>query len=671
MILSTLERRWSLENPNVPIAEGYTMFELFGGQRTYTDRVITAEAALSFSAVWAAVNRIAGTAGSLPVKLYRRNDGGGKEEERGHWAWEFVTQGPSPYLKASGFKEAAQGHLLLRGNAYCELMRERSRSEPPVGKLHHPDKAEVKLTKSGEPFFVFYEEENGKPRPVPFDEVLHIAGPGGNGITGWSVLKNARESIALGLGAEEYAARYYANNARPSGILSAPEVLKPETRENIRKSWTATQGGLDNAHKVAVLEGGVTWQQMSLSAEDSQFLESRQHQVRDVARWFLIPPHMIGDLDDATFSNIAEQQIQYMTDTMEPWLIRWEAGLNARLLTSDERRAGLFFEFVRDARLSGDPEKRGNFYTAQANVGAITPNEIRAKENRNPVPGGDRAFVRLDMIPLEDAGQMQPAERARLLLASQGVVTPEPETRATEKKEIHSYQARYRLRASSLASFLDAADRLVRGEIRDVKRNLAKVGTPSFLEWLNDYYFNDYPDFAARTMGPVMDSYGQEVAIRAAEEIGLEAPTNDVGQFVALYTETFAARQASQSRRALTDLDERGQIEARLAEWNEGGAESAPMHERIAKREVVGLGEAISKAVWVAGGILVLRWIAVGDTCPYCRRMDGRTVGVSEFFVKGGESFAGEGTDVPLSPASNVGHPPLHRGCDCVVVPAL
>jgi len=665
MILSTLERRYSLENPNVPIAEGFTLLNLFGGQNTVTGKVVTADVALNASAVWSAVNVIAGTVGSLPIKLYRRRDDGGKEEERGHWVAGFCRDGPNEYMVAGSYREAAQGHLLLRGNTFTELIREGSRV---VGaRLLHPDMVKLRNTRGG---YIWTHEEQGVPRPILWEDMLHIAGLGGDGILGWSVLKAARESIALGLAAEEYSARFYSNNARPSGFLSVPEVLKAESKENLVKSWNAAQGGLTNAHKVAVLEGGITWQQMSLSAEDSQMLQSRQFQLREIARWFNIPPHKIGDLDDATFSNISEQQIQFMQDTMEPWLVRWEQAVNSRLLTEEERNAGLFVEYLRDARMVGDPEKRGNFYTAQVNVGAMTPNEIRAKENRNPVPGGDKAFIRMDMIPLDQLDAMTVDERQTLLLASHGIhVEPKRETRAVERR---GYQKRYQLRTRFRSNFLEASERLVRGEIRDLSRKLGLLDEPvRFADWLEDYYFNAFPEFATRTMGPVFDLYGQTVADAAAQEIGLDEPTDDIGRHLSLFTEGFIKRHARSSRKQLISLSKepepRQAVEERITAWDEG-AQGESRASQVADNETVLEGESVARAVWLAGGILTLRWLAISDSCPYCRRMNGSVAGILSNFVDRGQAVTSDQGE--LVPSVNIPHPPLHRGCDCLIVPS-
>lgn len=665
MILSTLETRYSLENPNVPIAEGFTLLNLFGGKNSITGKTIGTEDALSYSPVWAAISIIAGHVGAMPLKLYKRRTDGGKDEERSHWVWNFCRVGPNRYMAAGDYQEHAQGHVLLKGNAYTELQRDGS-GQVVAAKLLHPER--VELRQRGSEYF-WSVEEDGRKRPVLWDDMLHVAGLGGNGITGWSVIRYAMESIAQGLSAEEYGGRYYANSARPSGFLSVPEIMKKEAQERLKESWHRAQGGLENAHKVAVLEGGITWQQMGLTAEESQFLETREHLVRDVARWFNLPIHLLGDRSTSGYNSLTEENMRFLSGTLQRWLVKWESAIAARLLTDREREAGLFVEFVREGLLQLDPGARGEFYAKQFQVGAITPNEIRLRENRNPIEGGDKAYIQVNMIPLDQFNALDTDDQLRLIRAAHGHAEPaKDETRAVERRNYHD---RYVLRERFRPAFREAADRLVRGEIRDITRKLSLLDEPvRWIDFLEDYYFNAFPEFAWRTMGAIMDAYGQVVAGAAAREIGLPEPLNDVGKGLSMYTEGFVRRYAGSSRRQLTNLakqdEPRVAVEERLHQWDDD-KDSAPRSEKVANNEIVQESESISKAVWVAGGILTLRWLAVGDSCPYCEAMNGRVVGVQQDFVSAKDAVVA--ADGNLVPSVSIPHPPLHRGCDCVIVP--
>ncbi len=667
-LLDKLERRDDLENPSVSLVDALTGSGLFKSVSGPTVNEITA---LKYGVVWAAINAIAGDIGAMPFKLYQRQDDGGRGEVREHPLWDVLqVQANDEQVTAGSFREAQQGHLLLRGNSYSEIEfdgRGRTVGLWPIS----PDRVTVKR---GAPGIVYIVKLDSGQVAVPAANMLHVGGVGGDGVTGWSVIKFAREAIGLGMAMEEYSARFIANNSQPGGILSMENTLSTEAAKRLKVSWESAQGGLSNAHRVAVLEEGLKWQQMGLSAEDAQLIESREFQVRDVVRYFRIPPHKVGDLSDATFGNISEQSLEYVGDTLQPWADRWERNANVKLLTKRERAKGLFVKFNFKSLLRADPEKEAAEHTARFNTGSRTPNEIRALNEENPIEGGDRAYIQLNMIPLDAVGSMSVAERTQLLLAEQGVESkPEIEQRSVEKRAHGSPANRLRLRSLFKPLLTDAAERMVGGDLRNLRRQskLLADDPAGFASWLDDYYRNAQPEFGLRVMGPVFTAYAEAVGDAAAQEIELDAPPTDVRAFADQYTETFADRYAVSSRAQLQGLvEESGElapeaVETRLSAWEVGAGDTSPRHERVGLREVVQLNEAVAKAVFVAGGFLTIRWHLNGDSCPYCRRLDGKVVGVSENFIGAGESFAGVDTDVPLIPRRSVGHAPAHRGCDC------
>lgn len=681
-ILDRVEQRSgvSLEDPNVSLG-GTTLIELLGGGRkAATGRRVNEDKALTFSAVWAAVAMISGHVGTLPLKLYRRLDNGGKTEERGHPTWGILHDRPNREMVSTTFREALQGHLLLRGNAYAEIETNGAGEVAGVWPLH-PDRTHLKRTSSGQPFYEV--ETSGAPRRIHFENVWHIPGLGFDGRRGYSVIRMARESIALGLAPEEYAARFYGNNSRPAGILTSERGLSDTAMRRLKKSWEKVQGGLDNAHRVAVLEDGIQWQQIGMTAEDAEFMDTRKFQVREIARWFNIPPHKIRDLDNATFTNIEAQNIEFVVDTLTTWLVRWEQTANWKLLTPREREAGLFVEFSVDGLLRGDTEKRGQWYRERFNTGSITPNEIRGLENQNPIPGGDRAFVQVNMIPLDQAMSLSTQDRVDLLLAEQGVAPSRPQESAPEARarprEARSPAERVNLRQRFLPALTDAAFRVVSREIADVRTHadrLASGGDPSaFMSWLQEYYFGDQPEFFRTVMGPQFQTYAGVVAPVAAGEIDADEP-EDLRAFVDEYLTRAANGYARSGRaqleaiiRAIMDGESDAEpveaVEQRLEEWDEGAGESAPRHERVARRHVVELNEAVAREAWVAAGVTAIVSVALGDSCPYCRGLDGTRIGTQEAFIAKGEEYEPDGADGPLTTEVDLRHPPYHRGCDC------
>jgi hypothetical protein len=357
-------------------------------------------------------------------------------------------------------------------------------------------------------------------------------------------------------------------------------------------------GGIDRAQRVGVFGEGISWQQVGLSSEDSQFLESRQFQVREIARWFNCPPHKLRDLADATFSNIEEENIEYVQDTLQPWVERFEQSMNKKLLSAEERAQGLFIELVLDNRLRGDTEKRGGFYASQFNIGAMTPNEARKRENMDPVDGGDQAFVQLNMVPLSQAGSMSVDDRVRLLQAANG----ESEQRVRPPAE-RSIIGRKKLINTFRDPIQDAFVRMVWNEIRNLRRGFKRAGgnMQDFLRFLDHYYFEEHPSFVRRTMDPVLGPFGRAVADEAggravADEAGNEVDTDaappDPAPLVDVYLDNMSNRVSARSRFELADLaqtasDLEADLDGRYQEWIEGTATGRPRAERLADQETV------------------------------------------------------------------------------------
>lgn len=647
--LKSSEERSSsvLQNPERARAVGL----MLGGERAITGRLVNEGSALSIAAVYNAVTVIAGDLGTIPLKVYRKEKGKSRAEAVDHPLYDLLVLEPTPMVSSAAWREASQGHLLLRGNAYTEIIRNR-RGQVTELVPHNP----TDIERTGEVYKV-----RSHKKMLHASEMLHIPGPGGNGVDGWSVIKLARENWALAAALEESNARFIANASRPSGFLTTNAALKPETLAKLKDLWGRRNAGLDNVGGTPVLDGGFTWQQVALSAEDTQYIQSRQFSVTDIARWFNVPPHKIKDLDRATFSNVEQQAIDYVVNTLRPWVVRWEQAMNVKLLTAAERRAGYYVNFNLDGLLRGDIQTRSAAYRTQFEIGALTPNEVRALEERPPVENGDDAYVRLDMAPLARLDEIQsPA-------ASSNDDGQRAETRS---REYRSPDSRLRLRSSYEPIVMGAAKRMVFGEVRDIRRLVEKHRDMGDLrEKIEAYYFDDLPNFASKVMGEIFIAYAEAMAAVAAAEIDSDVRI-DAGAFADAYTDKFVNRYAARSRRDLVDR-EPDEIEQRLQVWTEGGTTEEARHVQVTGREIVKLGDAVARSVFVAGGVLSLVWRSIGDSCPYCKRLDGKRVDSRSSFIEVGEAFTGEGTDVPLVPKSTVRHAPAHRGCNCTILPGI
>lgn len=305
-------------------------------------------------------------------------------------------------------RETLLAHLLLYGNAYCQIIRTGRDKIDSIYPLL-PDKMEVDRDAGGLLTYT-YTTSDGKRWRLDSRDVLHIPGLGFDGVMGYSPIALEKSAIGLGIAAEEYGSKFFSNGARPSGILTHPNTVKDPAA--LRASWNAAYGSSSNASRVAVLEEGMTFVPLSLPNNEAQFLETRKFQVSEICRIFRVPPHMIGDLDRATFSNIEHQSIDFAVHTIRPWLVRIEQAIN-RALFSDKEKAGspggrrFYVQFNLDGLMRGDYKSRMEGYAIARQNGWMSANDIRELENINPMSdeeGGNAYLVNGNMIPVNLAG---------------------------------------------------------------------------------------------------------------------------------------------------------------------------------------------------------------------------------------------------------------------------
>lgn len=650
------------------------VLELLGTTTTAnTGASITPSTALYNVAVFACVRILAETISSLPLLLYERMAGGGKRRAENHRLYSLLHDAPNPEMTRSEMWEALIGHLALRGNAYCEIEYDGSGRPRALWPLN-PDHMTV-LRVDGNLLYEY--QVKGTPTRLLPQYIMHLRGLGSDGVMGYSPITLAREAIAIGLAAEEYGARFYANDSRPGGILTYPGKLSPTAASNLKTSWEAAHKGLSNAQRVAILEEGITWQQIGIAPEEAQFLETRKFQVTEIARMFRIPPHMLADLERATFSNIEHQSIEFVVHTIRPWLVRIEQRINQSLLTETEQRR-YFAEHLVDGLLRGDIQSRYQAYATARQNGWMSANDIRALENQNPIPNGDIYLVPLNMIPADQAGGIRalPSLQAR----NEAVPDLSPPTGKVIVRAAGGGSAESRRRIGRAFRRLveDAAGRILRREEADVMRQaeklLGKGDTVGFLDWLSEFYI-EHQEFFQRYMLPVLMALADQIAQDANAEIGVEGGlTNELEAFMTEYTRTAAAAYTGSNRGQLQQVMEIAQADAteplpalqtRFDEWKE----RTPG--KLSMIHTVRASGAVTKAAWVAAGISALRWVAYGDSCPYCLALNGTTVAITNAFMSKDDVFEPEGATGPLTVEWNVGHPPLHLGCDCGLAPAL
>jgi len=367
---------------------------------TPSGKVVNERTAMQTTAVYACVRILAETIASLPLHTYRHTDNG-KEKASDHPLYYLLHSEPNSEMTSFVFRETLMGHLLLWGNAYVQIIRDGKGKVLALYPLL-PDKMTVSRTDNGEIFYLY--SKDGEQYPLRSDEVLHIPGLGFDGLIGYSPIAMAKNSIGMAIATEEYGAKFFANGANPGGVLEHPGVVKDPAR--VRDSWNAVYQGSGNAHRIAVLEEGMSFKSIGIPPEQAQFLETRKFQIEEICRIFRVPPHLVASLDRATFSNIEHQSISFIDNTIVPWVSRLEQSMQKALFTGEEKKEFLI-KFNLNARLRGDAASRAAFYQTMRQNGIMSANDIRELEEMNLIPeedGGNKFLVNGNFVDMARAG---------------------------------------------------------------------------------------------------------------------------------------------------------------------------------------------------------------------------------------------------------------------------
>lgn len=391
-------------------ALGGSRFSFFFGGST-SGKPVNERTAMQMTAVYSCVRILSEAVAGLPLHVYHYTDKGSKEKAIAHPLYHLLHDEPNPEMTSFTFRETLMGHLLLYGNAYAQIIRN-GRGEVVGLYPLMPSKMTVDRDSRGQLYYLYTRgsedsptgNENGQVY-LPPEQVLHIPGLGYDGIVGYSPLAMAKNAVGLAIATEEYGAKFFANDAAPGGVLEHPGVLK--NPDKVRESWNKLFRGSANSHQIAVLEEGLKYQPIGISPDQAQFLETRKFQINEIARIFRVPPHMVGDLEKSSFSNIEQQSLEFVKYTLEPWLMRWEQSMARSLFTDSEKRA-YFIRFNVEGLLRGDYASRMNGYAIGIQNGFFSPNDVRGLENMDLIPnelGGNRYLCNGNMVDLAHAGE--------------------------------------------------------------------------------------------------------------------------------------------------------------------------------------------------------------------------------------------------------------------------
>lgn len=405
-IISWIKSKFSRDKPQDSYR--FSAFPFLLGRST-SGKIVNENTAMQLSAVYACVKVLAESVAALPLHVYEYENDGNKKRAVKHNLYTLLHDAPNSEMTSFIFRETLMGHLLLRGNAYAQIFRDK------VGRVIglyplKPNKMTIESDDNGKKIYTYTLTKGELPNfkdggQIKFSaaDILHIPALGYDGIIGYSPIAMARNAIGLSIACEEYGSKFFANGARPSGILKTPNLIKDP--EKLRESWQSAYGG-ENSGRVAILEQGLEYQAISLPNSDSQFLESRRFQLEEIARIFRVPLHLLQDLSHATFSNIEHQSLDFVVYSLMPWLVRFEQSMNKALFLPNER--GRFFvKFNTGGLLRGDIQSRYNAYAVARQNGWMSSNDIRELEDLNLIPddkGGNEYLINGNMMKLSQAG---------------------------------------------------------------------------------------------------------------------------------------------------------------------------------------------------------------------------------------------------------------------------
>jgi HK97 family phage portal protein len=403
-----------------------------GGGRNPSGVKVDAETALRSTVVLACIRVLSTSVAGLPLHLYRRLPGGGKEIAREHPLYRLLHSQPNSWQTSFEWREQLMLHLLSHSEAYSEKVYASGQLSELVPL--HPSRMKPERIENGRLRYK-YREDSGGTTTYAQDAILVVRGMSDDGVNGMSMIELSRDAIGLARACEIHGATFFGNGARPGVILTTDQELSPEAAESTRNQWERVHGGgPQRAHRAAVLQGGLKVNELGGNNQESQFLEARRFQVEEICRIYGVPPHLVGDLSRSSFSNIEQQSLDFLTNGLSPWLRRIESAVTRDLLDGDDE---YFAEFDTRGVLRADAAGRASFYQSLWNMGVVSVNELRSWENMNPVDGGDTRFVQLNMTTLDKAAAVpEPIPAAVVEEPVVDATAPSPEPAADAEPQV-------------------------------------------------------------------------------------------------------------------------------------------------------------------------------------------------------------------------------------------
>jgi len=475
-----------------------TWFPLFSKAGTR----VTPGTSMQLSAYYACIRNISEDVAKLNCGAYRNLPEGGKELVPRSPSNILFTVMPNEEMTPFSFKQTIVSHVLGWGNGYAEIQRN---GRGDVVALHpiHPSRVTVERAEDGSIYYRVFKvpfdsaphlRGQGEYVDIAPEDMFHVLGLGGDGLVGYSVAKFAQDSLGTALAAQTYGATFFGNGSTLGGLLEHPASLSKEAQDRLLDSWNKKHQGPNNAHKTAVLEEGMKFKSTAVPPRDSQFIEVREFQVVDVARWFRMPPHKIQSMEGAKFNNIEHQSIEYVQDTILPILVKFEEEIKRKIITQN----AVFFKFNTNTLLRGDAKARSEYYRTMINIGAMTPNEARAFEDMNPGDDSlDQYFMQSAMSTLDQIVAGEPEEVTEEIIEVDDPQEPDEDVEDGESEDDQM--------AEALGPVLHSAiDRVQNKEMKAMQRQ-EKKGHDK--EWA-DKFFSEQCDMAFSNLAAVVTTYG-------------------------------------------------------------------------------------------------------------------------------------------------------------------
>jgi len=637
------------------------------GPMTAAGTRVNEVSSLTISALFAALNFLASTFATLPKSVFRRLPDGSKVRAYDHPLYDRLHNKPNDSeLTSWQWTYTSIMHKYLWGNWYTYHDVQSYQNQELIPLL--PDRTWLDPENEGR---YITHLKNGQKIPqriyLPRSQVLHIPHISLDGVQGRGIIHYARESLGLTKAQDNFAATFFGNGIHPGGFVEVSGVMDNETRQGLQKDFNDKYGGLGKNWKFVFITGDSKVKEAEVDAQKAQALESRQFSVVEIARWTNLPPHILRELARATFSNIEQQSLELVVYSILPLTTQIEQAMNIMLFDEDERRTH-YVKFELKGLLRGDLKARTEFYNAMLDRGVFNADMVLDLEDMNPQPKG---LGKLYMLPLNMVNK-------EMVISPQPLTIENKDSSVVKRANVQIVQTRSaalrrRLTIAYKPKFQEFAGKLVKKETNAVRaaveETLSQHGISEFNAWLEGFY-RDFGKEVDALVAPLVTSYATAILPIAQEEINNDSDiAPQYMDFQREYREYFAKRHIISSREQLEAVirdaqkegtDEREALEQRLTEWEE------KRPGKIVMRETIRSESAFTRSVFALCGIMKIRSIASGDSCPYCQALDGKVIGIDEYFLPKGD-FQPDGAEKPLTVSNNYSHPPYHDGCQCQI----